>query len=328
MEKNLTEKEARRAAYMKQIEEDRITMKEMRDEERSWKSQPGKKTPRGQLFFVIERCINDIRYYLNKPNNGTFDDDVAVYKALESIKAELQDDRGYIRNDIDNDKLLDNIGFFESDYVRDVYCLKDLVDYVSEGTDMLRGGPDIDWIRKRIGGMTYGEILIQLLVDGVEIELEKRGRRLLQAGKIGSIETLPTIVAQHLPADNAPAESGENPLLPSFGLSSNKQAHWGTVYTRLVGKKCLKKSEVTKLEFVYIMCAVGSQRFKQIQWHGATNALADIVRRKLQVDGVDRWEIAPMVFLNKNGKPLPSSFETTKSPCQNTQKIIDGIFDE
>lgn len=123
-------------------------------------------------------------------------------------------------------------------------------------------------------------------------------------------------------------ESIEVTPLPSFGLSSKKQAHWGTVYTRLVGKGWLKKSEVTKLEFVYIMCAVGDKRFKQIKWHGATNALADIVRRKLQVDGVDRWEIAPLVFLDKNGKPLPPSFETTKSPCQNTQKVIDGIFDE
>lgn len=123
-------------------------------------------------------------------------------------------------------------------------------------------------------------------------------------------------------------EGDEKTTLPSFGLSSKKQAHWGAVYTRLVGKGWLKKSEVTKLEFVYIMCAVGDKRFKQIKWHGATNALADIVRRKLQVDGVDRWEIAPLVFLDKNGKPLPPSFETTKSPCQNTQKVIDGIFDE
>lgn len=120
----------------------------------------------------------------------------------------------------------------------------------------------------------------------------------------------------------------EDTPLPSFGLSSKQQAHWGTVYNSLVRKEWLIKSEVTKLEFVYIMCAVGNQRFKQIQWHGATNALADIVRRKLQVAGVDRWKIAPMVFLDKNGKLLPTSFENTNSPSQKTQKIIDGIFDE
>lgn len=118
----------------------------------------------------------------------------------------------------------------------------------------------------------------------------------------------------------------DEPPLPSFGITTVTQAHWAEVYGRLTKTGWLIKTEVSQLEFIYIMCGVGDKRFLPIQWHGATNALADIVRRKLQVAVVDRWEVAKKIFLDKNSKPLPGTFENTKSPGEKTAKKIDDIF--
>lgn len=118
----------------------------------------------------------------------------------------------------------------------------------------------------------------------------------------------------------------EVPPLPSFGLSSEKQKHWSGVYSKLVLTKWLRKEDVKQLEFVYIMCAVGDIRYKRITWYGPTNALAYIVRQHLQVEGVDRWTIAPKVFLDRKSNPLPESFPNTKAPSSSTMKKIDNIF--
>ena len=118
----------------------------------------------------------------------------------------------------------------------------------------------------------------------------------------------------------------DEPPLPSFGITTVTQAHWAEIYGRLTKAGWLIKTEVSQLEFIYIMCGVGDKRFLPIQWHGATNALADIVRRKLQVAVVDRWEVAKKIFLDKNSKPLPGTFENTKSPGEKTAKKIDDLF--
>lgn len=121
----------------------------------------------------------------------------------------------------------------------------------------------------------------------------------------------------------------EKSPLPSFNLNPEKQKHWSDVYQRLTQKVWIKRMEVTQLEFVYVMCAVGGEknrRYEPIIWHGPTNALAYIVRRYLFVDGVDKWAVAKHVFLDKNGRPLPKSFDTCKEP--KSTKTIDDIFKE
>ncbi len=118
----------------------------------------------------------------------------------------------------------------------------------------------------------------------------------------------------------------ENAPLPSFGFGKETQKYWADVYGQLVRAAWIKKAEVSQLEFVYIMCNVGTQRFLPIQWHGSTGALADIIRRKLQDASMDRWKVSKKVFLDKNNKPLPEKFETTKAPGLKTSKKIDKIF--
>lgn len=120
-------------------------------------------------------------------------------------------------------------------------------------------------------------------------------------------------------------DDGEAPL-PSFGLPGDKQKHWVDVYHRLVARGWIRKEDVSQMEFIYILCAVGNKRYKKIQWHGATNTLAHIVRLKLIRSTVDKWDVAKKVFLDKNNNPLPSTFENSKSPGQKTAKIIDDIF--
>lgn len=118
----------------------------------------------------------------------------------------------------------------------------------------------------------------------------------------------------------------DNIPLPSFGFATDTQAHWADVYSRLTKAKWIKREEVSQLEFIYIMCGVGSKRFLPIQWHGPTNALAYIVRWKLQNAIVERWEVSKMIFLNNNNKPLPKSFENSNPPGEKTKKKINDIF--
>lgn len=115
------------------------------------------------------------------------------------------------------------------------------------------------------------------------------------------------------------------PLLPPalhFGLDSLQRAHWADVYSRLVTAGKLRADEVTSMNFIYLLCGVGTPCASPIRWYGTTRELAYMVRRHLG----SRWDVALAAFNDKNNNPLPQSFKNTKPPAAQTAAKIDLIF--
>ncbi len=119
-----------------------------------------------------------------------------------------------------------------------------------------------------------------------------------------------------------PVEMGTS--LPHFGLTDSEpmRLHWSEVYSRLLKNDWLRSSETESGDWVYVCCGRGTSPKAPIVWHGTNAALAYIVRTHLG----GNWDVAHSVFCLKDGKELPKSFKSTKSPSKKVCDMIDLVF--
>ena len=127
-------------------------------------------------------------------------------------------------------------------------------------------------------------------------------------------------------SDNSVTDNSVNVVSTDmhFGMDPCNTAHWTDVYSRLVSEGLIKAGEVTRENFLWLMCGKGTKPVERICWHGTKRQLAYMVRRYLN----SRWDVATKSFNDKNDNALPQSLMTSKPPCPDSAKIIDQIFNK
>lgn len=125
------------------------------------------------------------------------------------------------------------------------------------------------------------------------------------------------------PVGKTAPNADQQEIYPNFGLDGDQDGieHWENVYTRLTEKEWIRRSEVERLEWVYVCCGEGTAPQHPIVWHSSTAALAYIIRYWLK-----DWTIAQSVFCLKDNKMLPPNLKTANSPSEKVCDDIDRIF--
>ena len=123
-----------------------------------------------------------------------------------------------------------------------------------------------------------------------------------------------------------PAELVEEAPSPEFVLDPEQQSRWEAGYDWLVQRRWIRKSEVDRDEWVYICCGRWTDPKRKIIWRGTTAELACMVRYGFDNGTESKWDTARKVFILKDNKPLPTSFESTRNPAKPVLNAIQDKF--
>lgn len=113
---------------------------------------------------------------------------------------------------------------------------------------------------------------------------------------------------------------------PAFGFDPEQQSRWEAGYDWLVQREWIRKSEVDRDEWVYICCGRWTDPKRKIIWRGTTAELACMVRYGFDNGTESKWDTARKVFILKDNKPLPTSFESTRNPAKPVLNAIQDKF--
>ncbi len=218
---------------------------------------------------------------------------------------------------------------------------RNLEDYLHTLNWVLHNGspevfnPDRHWWRRKINGVFPGVVILHRLWFLLDNEVEVLGHKLY--------------LLNELPKDIIPAtgypfirrkrekkkETKESAAIdevagvapPHFAMGADRK-HWADVYHRAVGRQYISGREVSCADFVYIMCgpenALSSAPKSKVRWMCFTRSLAYIVKNYMSAN----WDVARYWFYDKNGKPLPASFEKTNVPkSEKNLREIKEIFE-
>lgn len=179
------EQQAQRQARSKaRIEAERMLIKEISDEDETWKPQPGKQVSRERLFSRVGRQADDIKYYLDlSVKNKSTQNELDVFRGLNNVLLEMWLANGgyaYISPIIHGDDfnaLLQDISYPEDKN----YSFRGLLRHIDKCTD---GGVDVWWFHKNAKGFTRVESFFTLLMSELAGEVFTRFRLLDNMNKL------------------------------------------------------------------------------------------------------------------------------------------------
>lgn len=179
------EQQAQRQARSKaRIEAERKLIKEISDEDETWKPQPGKQVSRERLFSRVGRQADDIKYYLDlSVKNKSIQSELDVFRGLNNVLLEMWLANGgyaYISPMIHGDDfnaLLQDIAYPEDKN----YSFRGLLRHIDKCAD---GGVDVWWFHKNEKGFTRVESFFTLLMSELAGDVFTRFRLLDNMNKL------------------------------------------------------------------------------------------------------------------------------------------------